>query len=1027
MPAIPATWLDDFVVNTNPNGSQRDPVVTQLATGHILVVWWDPDDSSPAGSPAGDDIIGRIFDPLGNPVTDEIRLNVRSTVNNEFNPSVTALADGGFVIAYDEEQSGSYDDLNIETYSFNTSTNTVTRTADAYLYNDPTQAADADPVNPVIASQSATSAMAAYQTQNTDGSENIVIRTYNPTTGAVGAEIVLLGGLTGAGEDAEGPDIAALSNGNYAVAYINRNPSPGNDDVIVNIRNQAGGLVTSVTVRSATDIIDPQVVALNNGNFVVAYNLTQDSGDIGFRVYANDGTPLTGGGPLFAGNGPNQQNEPAIVALADGTFVVMRDDDTTGQIIGERFQVNGQNVNIVSGFEIDATGGTSITDISGYGLADGRFVVTWDDGTDIRMKILDTRDFVNDPAVYNPEPNWQVGTIFSDTFTTDDDADVVHGYTGNDVITQNSASGAPNQYFGDAGDDTLLVSTVIDADSWDGGVGGSDTIDLSLSTESGLVINLAAGTIVSGADTEVAINFENANGSNQDDTIIGTSGINTLAGNDGNDILQGGLGADSLLGGNGLDRASYANAAAGLVVSLDNAAVNTGEAAGDSYSSIENLTGSAFADTLTGTTGANSVIGAAGDDKIVGLAGSDGLYGQDGNDVLNGGLGADTLSGGLGADRATYETAAAGVTVSLSTPASNTGEAAGDSYTSVENLTGSAFNDKLTGANSANSIIAGAGDDQLTGLAGNDGLYGQDGNDVLNGGAGSDTLSGGLGSDRATYQDAAAGVTAALLTPATNTGEAAGDTYASIENLTGSAFNDKLTGTNGINSLIGGDGKDAIFGLDGNDNLYGQDGNDTLVGGVGADALSGGNDSDTASYSTAGAGVIASLIAPAGNTGDAAGDTYASIENLTGSAFGDTLTGNNGINVLVGGAGSDILAGGLGSDTLTGNSGKDQFLFNTTLGATNVDTITDFVFVDDTIRLDDAIFNSIVGGTGTLSASQFRANTTGLAGDLDDRIIYETDTGNLFYDTNGNAAGGSTLFAIVGAGLGITNADFLIV
>ena len=1024
MPAIPATWLDDFVVNTNPTGTQIDPVITQLASGHILVVWTDLDSSAPAGSPAGYDVIGRIFDPLGNPVTDEIRLNTRNTGADEFNPSVTALADGGFVVAYDESSSGSYDDLNIETYSFNPTTAAIARTADAYLYNDPTTTADANPVNPVIASASATSVMGAYQTQNTNGSENVIIRTYNPTTGAVGAEINIFSGATGTGEDVSGPDIAALSNGNYAITYVNQNNAPATDSIVVDIRDQAGALVTSTTLLSLTDLSDPQVVALNNGNFVVAFSTSLDNGNIAFRVVGNDGVALPN--TYNAGNTANSENEPSIVALADGTFIIARDDDTTGQIIGERFEVVGTNVNIVSGFVIDDTGGTAITNISMAAFADGRFSVTWEDASDIRVKILDPRDFVNDPAVYNPEPNWQVGTVFSDFFTTDDDADIVHGYTGNDVITQNSNSGAPNQYFGDAGGDTLLVNTGIDSDSWDGGVGGTDTLDLSLSAESGLVISLAAGTIVSGANSEVATNFENVNGSNQSDTIIGDAGSNELTGNDGNDVLEGGFGADFLLGGNGSDRATYANAAVGLVVNLDNPAVNTGEAAGDAYNSIENLTGSAFADTLTGSGDINSIIAGSGDDKVVGLAGNDSLYGQDGNDVLDGGVGSDSLSGGLGSDRVTYENAAAGVTAALLSPATNTGEAAGDSYTSIENLTGSKFADTLKGTNSTNSLIGGDGDDTIVGFGGDDNLFGQDGNDVLNGGTGADALSGGLGSDRATYEDASAAVVAALLSPATNTGDAAGDTFTSIENLTGSDFNDKLTGTNGINSLIGGDGKDTIIGLGGDDNLYGQDGDDTFVGGDGADDFSGGNGTDTASYDTAAAGVIASFVVPAGNTGDAAGDTYSSIENLTGSAFGDTLTGNNGINVIIGGAGSDTLVGRLGNDALTGGAGKDQFLFDTAVGATNVDTITDFVFVDDTIRLENAIFNAIVG-TGTLTAAQFTANAAGVAGDLDDRIIYETDTGNLFYDTNGNAAGGSTLFAIVGAGLGITNADFLIV
>jgi Ca2+-binding RTX toxin-like protein len=297
---------------------------------------------------------------------------------------------------------------------------------------------------------------------------------------------------------------------------------------------------------------------------------------------------------------------------------------------------------------------------------------------------------------------------------------------------------------------------------------------------------------------------------------------------------------------------------------------------------------------------------------------------------------------------------------------------------------------------------------------------------VLNGGVGADDLSGGLGFDRASYENAAAGVVAALLSPATNTGEALGDTYASIENLTGSAFADKLTGTNSANSIIGGAGDDLIIGLGGDDNLFGQDGDDTFVGGVGADDLSGGNGSDTASYSTAAAGVIASLTTPAANTGDAAGDTYSSVENLTGSAFGDTLTGNSVVNIILGGNGADTLNGRAGSDTMTGGAGNDNFLFDTALGVTNVDDVTDFNFVNDTIQLDNAIFNAIIG-VGVLTASQFAANVTGTATDANDRIIYETDTGNLFYDTNGNAAGGSTLFATLTAGLGITNADFFIV
>ena len=135
--------------------------------------------------------------------------------------------------------------------------------------------------------------------------------------------------------------------------------------------------------------------------------------------------------------------------------------------------------------------------------------------------------------------------------------------------------------------------------------------------------------------------------------------------------------------------------------------------------------------------------------------------------------------------------------------------------------------------------------------------------------------------------NAATGLTASLANPAINTGEAAGDTYTSIEGLRGSDFNDTLTG-------------------DADDNY--------LRGGLGADALNGGAGFDFASYQNAAAGVTASLANPAINTGEAAGDTYISIEGLLGSAFNDTLIGDANDNILQGGPGADALNGGSGFD-----------------------------------------------------------------------------------------------------------------
>jgi serralysin len=137
--------------------------------------------------------------------------------------------------------------------------------------------------------------------------------------------------------------------------------------------------------------------------------------------------------------------------------------------------------------------------------------------------------------------------------------------------------------------------------------------------------------------------------------------------------------------------------------------------------------------------------------------------------------------------------------------------------------------------------------------------------------------------------------------------------------------------------------------------------------------------------------------------------------NLAGNALGNTLRGN---------AGANILSGGLGNDTLTGLGGADTFLFNTALNAaTNVDRISDFNVPADTIRLENAIFSGLA--TGALAADAFHIGVA--AADAEDRVVYNSATGALFFDTNGNTAGGATQFALLGTGLALTSADFLVV
>ncbi|MBU4529738.1 MAG: hypothetical protein KUA43_08670 [Hoeflea sp.] len=276
-----------------------------------------------------------------------------------------------------------------------------------------------------------------------------------------------------------------------------------------------------------------------------------------------------------------------------------------------------------------------------------------------------------------------------------------------------------------------------------------------------------------------------------------------------------------------------------------------------------------------------------------------------------------------------------------------------------------------------------------------------------------------------------------------NTGFAAGDSYISIEDLHGSNHDDTLRGDAGANTIWGAGGNDVIFGRDGNDTLYGNIGDDVLIGGAGADRLDGGTGTDRAQYSDATTGLIADLQLASLNTGFAAGDTYVSIENLYGSNHDDSLRGDAGNNtiwgangndvlygrdgddILSGDAGNDTLAGGNGNDRLVGGAGADTFVFNTALNAsTNVDTIVDFSVGIDKIMLEDGIFTALTA-TGALAASAFHIGAS--ANDANDRIIYNSGTGALFYDSDGTGGAAAIQFATLSTGLALTAGDFFVV
>ncbi|MEA2451381.1 MAG: hypothetical protein QOG04_91 [Actinomycetota bacterium] len=555
-----------------------------------------------------------------------------------------------------------------------------------------------------------------------------------------------------------------------------------------------------------------------------------------------------------------------------------------------------------------------------------------------------------------------VDTIAAVEAATNSQFENVIGGTGADTLTGDVDD---NTLTGGGGADTLDAST-------DGTPG--DTLDCSTAYSTVVTANLTTTSATcDGTDSMVAESAGNSSFEN----VIGGISADTLTGDPDTNILTGGQGGDTLAGGTSVDTASYWTGLQAVIADLDPLDVptpgsNTNDAAGDTYSAMENFTGTPGDDTLMGSSGSNVLNGGEGDDTLTGLAGGDTFLGG-GN--------------GTTGDTADYSASPSGINLDLNAGSAGPlgSHASADVYGlgthGIENIIGTGFDDQLTGDSSNNTITSGAGDDEILAAGGTDTIAAGAGDDDLSGGAAVDSLDGGTGYDALAgdaggdtltdndsdvdtlnYSNSPSAVTVNISANTASGGDAASDVITGtslFHNIVGSftaGAGDTLTGNTLSNTLIGGNGADTMNGGDADDNLVGGPGADILNGGLGSDVISAGNDSaadtirggdgggdsgasDEVSYARCGSGVTVDLsIAVAQNTGCGL-DVITGMEQVRGSAFADTLTGDGTGNFIAGGAGADAIDGGGGDDLINAGRGADGTVSVPINGGAGQDTI----------------------------------------------------------------------------------------
>ncbi len=708
----------------------------------------------------------------------------------------------------------------------------------------------------------------------------------------------------------------------------------------------------------------------------------------------------------------------------------------------------------------DTSTGTLYFDPDGNGSQEAAAIATFQSGGTAAP--LAATDITIDNGSAPPTGGQTItGTAGHDSLTGTEGNESMEGLAGNDTIESLGGDDTVN-----GGDDDDSLEGGAGSDHFIGG-GGNDTLD-GWYTESGFeswdepetmdgglgddqyVIDQAADVLIDagGIDTVVAFNldwtlapgFENLTLANDtgessqtgigneldnfirltwegghlegrggNDTIIGAGAQNffnnTILGGDGNDsligggddLLDGGAGDDTLNGGRFVDTLTGGTGSDSFMLDM-----RPGESQGhrdlitDFTSGIDRLRLDARVMPELGSTGTL----ATGDARFHAAAGA--TAGHDADDRLV----YDTSTGDLYFD-----------------PDGNGAESAGRIAT-LQSGAGAAPL-AATDITIDNGSAPPPDGQTVTGTAGNDSLTGTNGNDTLDGLGGVDTMSGMLGDD--TYVVTAGDVLQDSGGIETVMTAASWTLGAGFENIT-------LTGTGNINATgnelgnlaIGNSGANFFNLRAGNDTIQAGGGNDRIdlsrfgTASYGDEVIDGGAGFDVVSFHT-GSGALSAVVvdlaagtATGGGQDGAGSASLTSIEWVVGTdAFGDRLSGSAAAERFEGRGGNDTLSGMGGNDTLVGEAGQDMFVFASAPGSGNVDLVMGFAAGSDEAAFDNTVFTAL-GADGDFAAgdARFAAGAGFTSGrDASDRIVYNTSTGNLYYDADGSGGGGAQLIA----------------